>query len=310
MKRICLKLFLLGMLLPLHAFAQQITVNGTVQDAQGEPIIGANILVKGTSNGTITDLDGNFQLTTDADATLVISFIGYQTQELPAQPVMNITLRDDTEQLDEVVVIGYGSVKKNDLSGSVVALKAEELNKGAVTSPQELIQGKVPGLHVSSPDGQPGAGSSIRIRGGASLNASNDPLIVIDGIPVANDAAPGTPNALATINPNDIETFTVLKDASATAIYGSRASNGVIIITTKKGTQDRIKVHYAGTFTVKDPYKRVKVMGADEFRETTLRQYPQGTTLGDAAQSMINQYPGQATDWQDEIFRTGLATDQ
>ena len=144
MKRICLKLFLLGMLLPLHAFAQQITVNGVVQDVQGEPIIGANILVKGTSNGTITDLDGNFQLTTDADATLVISFIGYQTQELPAQPVMNITLRDDTEQLDEVVVIGYGSVKKNDLSGSVVALKAEELNKGAVTSPQELIQGKVP----------------------------------------------------------------------------------------------------------------------------------------------------------------------
>ena len=132
MKRICLKLFLLGMLLPLHAFAQQITVNGVVQDVQGEPIIGANILVKGTSNGTITDLDGNFQLTTDADATLVISFIGYQTQELPAQPVMNITLRDDTEQLDEVVVIGYGSVKKNDLSGSVVALKAEELNKGAV----------------------------------------------------------------------------------------------------------------------------------------------------------------------------------
>ena len=279
----------------VSAFAQQITVNGVVQDTQGEPIIGANILVKGTSNGTITDLDGNFQLTTDTDAILVVSFIGYQTQELPAQPVMNITLRDDTEQLDEVVVIGYGSVKKNDLSGSVVAIKAEDMNKGAITSPQELIQGKVPGLYVSAGDGQPGAGSSIRIRGGASLNASNDPLIVIDGIPVSNDAAPGTPNALATINPNDIETFTVLKDASATAIYGSRASNGVIIITTKKGTQDRIKVNYAGTFTVKDPYKRVKVMGANEFRETTLRQYPQGTTLGDAAQSMINQYPDQST---------------
>ena len=294
----------------VSAFAQQITVNGVVQDTQGEPIIGANILVKGTSNGTITDLDGNFQLMTDTDAILVVSFIGYQTQELPAQPVMNITLRDDTEQLDEVVVIGYGSVKKNDLSGSVVAIKAEDMNKGAITSPQELIQGKVPGLYVSAGDGQPGAGSSIRIRGGASLNASNDPLIVIDGIPVSNDAAPGTPNALATINPNDIETFTVLKDASATAIYGSRASNGVIIITTKKGTQDRIKVNYAGTFTVKDPYKRVKVMGANEFRETTLRQYPQGTTLGDAAQSMINQYPDQSTNWQDEIFRTGLATDQ
>ena len=294
----------------IGVFAQQITVNGVVQDTQGEPIIGANILIKGTVIGTITDLDGNFQLTADADAMLVISFIGYQTQELPAQPVMNITLREDAEQLDEVVVIGYGSVKKNDLSGSVVAIKAEELNKGAVTSPQELIQGKVPGLYVSAGDGQPGAGSSMRIRGGASLNASNDPLIVIDGIPVANDAAPGTPNALATINPNDIETFTVLKDASATAIYGSRASNGVIIITTKKGTQDRLKLHYAGTFTVKDPYKRVKVMGAEEFREATVRQYPSGTTLGDAAQSMINQYPEQSTNWQDEIFRAGLATDQ
>ena len=298
------------MFVSVKAIAQQITVNGVVQDTQGEPIIGANILIKGTATGTITDLDGNFQLTADADALLVISFIGYQTQELPAQPVMNITLRDDSKQLEEVVVIGYGSVKKNDLSGSVVAIKAEDMNKGAVTSPQELIQGKVPGLYVSAGDGQPGAGSSIRIRGGASLNASNDPLIVIDGIPVANDAAPGTPNALATINPNDIETFTVLKDASATAIYGSRASNGVIIITTKKGTQDRIKVHYAGTFTVKDPYKRVKVMGADEFRATTIRQYPLGTTLGDAAQAMINQYPEQSTHWQDEIFRTGLATDQ
>ena len=292
------------------SFAQQITVNGVVQDTQGEPIIGANILVKGTANGTITDLDGNFQLTADADALLVISYIGYVTQELPAQPVMNITLREDAEQLEEVVVIGYGSVKKNDLSGSVVAIKAEDMNKGAVTSPQELIQGKVPGLYVSAGDGQPGAGSSIRIRGGASLNASNDPLIVIDGVPVANDAAPGTPNALATINPNDIETFTVLKDASATAIYGSRASNGVILITTKKGTQDRIKVNYAGTFTVKDPYKRVKVMNAADFRETTIRQYPTGTTLGDAAQAMINLYPEQSTDWQDEIFRTGLATDQ
>ena len=298
------------MFVSVKAIAQQITVNGVVQDTQGEPIIGANILIKGTATGTITDLDGNFQLTADADALLVISFIGYQTQELPAQPVMNITLRDDSKQLEEVVVIGYGSVKKNDLSGSVVAIKAEDMNKGAVTSPQELIQGKVPGLYVSAGDGQPGAGSSIRIRGGASLNASNDPLIVIDGIPVANDAAPGTPNALATINPNDIETFTVLKDASATAIYGSRASNGVIIITTKKGTQDRIKVHYAGTFTVKDPYKRVKVMDADEFRVTTIRQYPLGTTLGDAAQAMINQYPEQSTRWQDEIFRTGLATDQ
>ena len=314
MKRNFLLKVLIALIGSLSGFvgshAQTIAVQGTVTDAAGEPIIGANVVVKGTSNGTITDLDGQFQLETNSENTIVISFIGYQSQELPATPVMNVVLKEDTEQLDEVVVIGYGSVKKNDLSGSVVAIKAEDMNKGAVTSPQELIQGKVPGLYVSAGDGQPGAGSTLRIRGGASLNASNDPLIVIDGVPVSNDAAPGTPNALATINPNDIETFTVLKDASATAIFGSRASNGVIIITTKKGSQDRIKVNYASTYTMKDPYKRVQVMEADEFRRTVAQQYPSGTTLGDAAQAMINQYPEQSTNWQDKIFHMGLATDQ
>ena len=223
---------------------------------------------------------------------------------------LRIILKDDTELLDEVVVIGYGSVKKDDLSGSVVAIKAEEMNKGAVTSPQELIMGKVPGLSVSQGDGAPGAGSTIRIRGGASLNASNDPLIVIDGIPVSNDAAPGTPNALATINPNDIETFTVLKDASATAIYGSRASNGVIIIQTKKGTQDKIKVSYSGTFTAKDPYKRIETLDAQSFREVMQAQYPEGTAQSADIQRILNVYPNQSTDWQDAIYQTGLSTDQ
>lgn len=224
--------------------------------------------------------------------------------------MIELTLKDDTELLDEVVVIGYGSVKKDDLSGSVVAIKAEEMNKGAVTSPQELIMGKVPGLSVSQGDGAPGAGSTIRIRGGASLNASNDPLIVIDGIPVSNDAAPGTPNALATINPNDIETFTVLKDASATAIYGSRASNGVIIIQTKKGTQDKIKVSYSGTFTAKDPYKRIETLDAQSFREVMQAQYPEGTAQSADIQRILNVYPNQSTDWQDAIYQTGLSTDQ
>lgn len=186
----------------------------------------------------------------------------------------------------------------------------EEMNKGAVTSPQELIMGKVPGLSVSQGDGAPGAGSTIRIRGGASLNASNDPLIVIDGIPVSNDAAPGTPNALATINPNDIETFTVLKDASATAIYGSRASNGVIIIQTKKGTQDKIKVSYSGTFTAKDPYKRIETLDAQSFREVMQAQYPEGTAQSADIQRILNVYPNQSTDWQDAIYQTGLSTDQ
>ena len=276
----------------------------------GEPIIGANVIVKGTTNGTITDFDGNFLLNANKGDIIIISFIGYRSQEAQAAASMNIILKDDTELLDEVVVIGYGSVKKDDLSGSVVAIKAEEMNKGAVTSPQELIMGKVPGLSVSQGDGAPGAGSTIRIRGGASLNASNDPLIVIDGIPVSNDAAPGTPNALATINPNDIETFTVLKDASATAIYGSRASNGVIIIQTKKGTQDKIKVSYSGTFTAKDPYKRIETLDAQSFREVMQAQYPEGTAQSADIQRILNVYPNQSTDWQDAIYQTGLSTDQ
>lgn len=301
-----LLLLVAGLFLSVNAFAQQMVVKGLIKDTTGEPIIGANVVVKGTTNGTITDLDGNFQLQANKGDVLTISFIGYKTQEVPAAASLNIILKDDTELLDEVVVIGYGSVKKSDLSGSVVAIKAEEMNKGAVTSPQELIMGKVPGLSVSQGDGAPGAGSTIRIRGGASLNASNDPLIVIDGVPVSNDAAPGTPNALATINPNDIETFTVLKDASATAIYGSRASNGVIIIQTKKGTQDKVKVSYSGTFTAKDPYNRIETLDAKSFREVMGTQYPETATIHD----ILNVYPNQSTDWQDAIYQTGLSTDQ
>lgn len=301
---------IVGLFLSADAFAQQMLVKGLVKDTTGEPVIGANVVVKGTTNGTITDLDGLFQLQANQGDVLTVSFIGYKTQEVPAAASMNIILKDDTELLDEVVVIGYGSVKKSDLSGSVVAIKAEEMNKGAVTSPQELIMGKVPGLSVSQGDGSPGAGSTIRIRGGASLNASNDPLIVIDGVPVSNDAAPGTPNALATINPNDIETFTVLKDASATAIYGSRASNGVIIIQTKKGTQDKVKISYAGTFTAKDPYKRIETLDAKTFREVMLAQYPEGNPQHDEVQRILNVYPNQSTDWQDAIYQTGLSTDQ
>lgn len=305
-----LLMFIVGLFLSVNTFAQQIVVKGIVKDTTGEPIIGANVIVKGTTNGTITDFDGNFLLNANKGDIIIISFIGYRSQEAQAAASMNIILKDDTELLDEVVVIGYGSVKKDDLSGSVVAIKAEEMNKGAVTSPQELIMGKVPGLSVSQGDGAPGAGSTIRIRGGASLNASNDPLIVIDGIPVSNDAAPGTSNALATINPNDIETFTVLKDASATAIYGSRASNGVIIIQTKKGTQDKIKVSYSGTFTAKDPYKRIETLDAQSFREVMQAQYPEGTAQSADIQRILNVYPNQSTDWQDAIYQTGLSTDQ
>ena len=316
MKQVNLRIYpkilplLLGLFLSLGAFAQQITVKGHVKDAQGEPIIGANVVVKGTTNGTITDFDGNFQLQAQSGAIISVSFIGYKSTEVKAASSITVTLQDDAIMLDEAVIIGYGSVKKSDLSGSVVAIKAEELNKGAVTSPQELLQGKVPGLFVQPGNGAPGAGATIRIRGGASLNASNDPLIVIDGIPVSNDAAPGTPNALATVNPNDIETFTVLKDASATAIYGSRASNGVIIITTKKGTKKGVKIDYSSTYSFNDPYNRIETFSANEFRNVINQYYPSGTTYGDAAQELLNQYPEQSTKWQDEIFRMGFGTDQ
>ena len=298
-----------GMLMTVQAFAQAITVNGIVKDKTGETIIGANVLVKGTTNGTITDFDGMFTLQANKGDIIVISFIGYQSQELPAAEQMNVVLTDDTQLLEDVVVIGYGSVKKSDLSGSVVAVKAEDMNRGAVTSPQELMQGKVPGLSVTSGDGGPGSGSTIRIRSGASLNATNDPLIVIDGVPVSNDAAPGTSNALSTINPNDIETFTVLKDASATAIYGSRASNGVIIITTKKGAEGKIRVAYNSTYSYKNPYNRVNVMNGSEFRSTILNQY-QGQDAYSTIDERVNMYSDTSTDWQDEIFQGGLSTDQ
>ena len=296
-----LLLWVVGILLSVQAFAQSMTVKGIVKDNTGFGVIGASVQIKGTTKGAITDLDGNFTLQANKGDIIVISYIGYKTQELPAEENMNILLLEDTEMLDEVVVIGYGSVKKSDLSGSVVAIEAEEINRGAVTSPQELMQGKVPGLSVTSGDGGPGSGSTIRIRSGASLNASNDPLIVIDGVPVSNDAAPGTPNALATINPNDIATFTVLKDASATAIYGSRASNGVIIITTKKGAEGKIKVTYNSTYSFKDPYKRVNVMDGNEFRQTMLSQYA-GTDVYSTIENNLNMYPDVSTDWQDEIY--------
>ena len=230
-----LLLWLVGVLLSVQAFAQGITVKGVVKDNTGEPVIGANVLVKNTTNGTITDFDGNFTLNANKGDIVVISFIGYKTQELPAAAMMNVILKDDSEMLDDVVVIGYGSVKKNDATGSVTAIKPDELSKGITTNAQDMLAGKVAGMSVISNDGTPGGGSQIRIRGGSSLNASNDPLIVIDGLAIDNNGIKGMSNGLSMVNPEDIETFTVLKDASATAIYGSRASNGVIIITTKKG---------------------------------------------------------------------------
>ena len=241
------------------------------------PLLGVTVLERGTLNGVSTGIDGDYRLrVAGPEAVVEISFIGYKSVALVASSteLRRVVLEEDAIGIDDVVVIGYGAVKKNDMTGSVIAVKAEEINRGALTSPQELLRGKVPGVNITSGNGAPGAGAEIRIRGGASLSANNNPLIVIDGVPVANDAGPGMSNGLAMVNPNDIATFTVLKDASATAIYGSRASNGVILITTKKGMGGKPRVSYNGSVSVKHNYKTMEMMGADEFKEYILTTYP------------------------------------
>lgn len=296
-----LLLWVVGMLLSVQVFAQGLTVKGVVKDNTGMGVIGANILVKGTTNGTITDFDGNFTLEAKKGDVIVISFIGYKTQEVPAAATLNVTLQDDAEVLDDVVVIGYGSVKKNDATGSVTAIKPDELSKGITTNAQDMLTGKVAGVSVISNDGTPGGGAQIRIRGGSSLNASNDPLIVIDGLAIDNSGIKGMSNGLSMVNPEDIETFTVLKDASATAIYGSRASNGVIIITTKKGKSGQApRVSYNGSVSVSTIQKRYDVLDGDEYRA-----YAQ-QVFGDNLPASLGTAN---TDWQDEIFRPAISTD-
>lgn len=244
------------------------TVKGTIVDAIG-PVIGGTVLEQGTTNGTITDMDGNYVLSvSSADAIVEFSCVGYATQSYPASQVpATVTLTDDTTFLEEVVVIGYGSVKKNDMTGSVTAIKNDELNRGAVVSTQDMLKGKVPGLLITPGDGGPGSGSTIRIRGAASLNASNDPLIVIDGVPIAAQGGYGMSNPLDMLNPNDIESFTVLKDASSAAIYGSRASNGVILITTKKGKGSKPQISYSGSISVQHNSKNLPVLSPGEYRD-------------------------------------------
>ncbi|MDD5732914.1 MAG: TonB-dependent receptor plug domain-containing protein, partial [Bacteroidales bacterium] len=231
MKRLMTFLLAVTLFSVTSAYAQY-KVSGTVVDVNGEAVIAATVLQQGTSYGVTTDLDGGFTLTVPSPETLLeISYLGYQTLVVPAGNATRIVLHEDSELLEELVIIGYGTVKKSDMTGSVVAIRAEEVNRGAVVSPDQMLVGKVSGLRITPATGQPGSSATIRIRGAASLNASNDPLIVIDGVPVTGDGGAGMGNPLASVNPNDIESYTVLKDASATAIYGSRASNGVIIIT-------------------------------------------------------------------------------
>ena len=302
-KKIALRLVLIMLFCMVNTsvFAQGgYTVKGTVSDDMG-PLVGVNVSEKGTSNGTSTDMDGNFTLkVANANSVIEISYIGYTSVSFRASQVpSHIVLTEDSELLEDVVVIGYGTVKKEDLTGSVSAVKADQLNKGIVTSPTDLLKGKSAGVVLTSGDGAPGSSSTIRIRGGSSLKASNDPLIVIDGLPVSNDGIDGTSSALSSINPSDIESFTVLKDASATAIYGSRASNGVIMITTKKGSKfDAGKPHVDVDFTssLSQNTKYVDVLSANELRSLVEKLY--GTES-----SAYGLLTDANTNWQKEIYQ-------
>ena len=288
-----------GLLLTASSFAQSNAIKGQVKDASGEPVMGATITVNGKAVG-ITDMDGNFSVDAAPGTKLTFTYLGMTPKTVQASKNMIITMIDDSKSLNEVVVIGYGRAKKNDLTGSVTAIKPDEMSKGITSSAQDMLVGKIAGVDVQTAGGQPGSGAQIRIRGGASLSASNDPLYVIDGLAIDNNTNKGMSNVLAMINPNDIESFTVLKDASATAIYGSRASNGVIIITTKKGRSgQRPTVTYNGDITISTIQKKYEVMNAEEYKQalTSLGKDISSLGLGDAD-----------TDWQDEIFRTSVST--
>lgn len=281
------------------------TITGQVTDDAKETLIGASIIVKGTTLGTVTDFDGNYSLTVPADATeLIFSYVGYEPKSVSipkSSNVLNVQLKSDAQMLSDVVVIGYGVRKKDDLTGSVSTVSEKDFNKGVVSSPEELINGKIAGVQITSSGGSPNSGSTIRVRGGASLNASNDPLIVLDGVPMEVGAGiNGSGNFLSMINPNDIESMTVLKDASSTAIYGSRASNGVIIITTKKGGGERVKVSFQTTNSLSNAANHNKMLSTSQFRQEI------ANTGNQAYISSLGDYD---TNWNDVIFRTAFSTD-
>jgi TonB-dependent starch-binding outer membrane protein SusC len=297
--------FMLMLLISVQmGYAQSRTVSGKVTDSKdGSPVPNASITVKGTDRGTSSDGAGNFRISVDGNnAVLVITSVGFTRLEVPvgAQSDVTISLIATSANLNEVVVVGYGTQRKRDLTGAIATVSSKDFVKGALQTPEQLIAGKVAGVQITPNDGAPGSGSRIRIRGGASLNASNDPLIIIDGVPVENRGVAGSANPLNLINPNDIETFTILKDPSSAAIYGSRASNGVILITTKKGKKGKVRYNFSAQAFVQTPSGKVDVLSSDEFR-SLVSQYGTPTQIG--------QVGKENTDWQDEIYRTAFAQD-
>ncbi len=308
-------------LVPLVQFAQ-ITVEGMVSDeATQEPLPGVSVVIKGTAQGTATDFDGNYVLQANVGDILVFSYIGFQPKEvIVSGSTLNVTLTEDTTLLDEVVVIGYGTTTVKDATGSVSSVTTEDFNKGAIVSTDQLLTGKTAGVRITNNGGQPDSAPNIRIRGGSSLRANNNPLIVIDGVPVDNTNPAGVSNPLTLINPNDVESFSILKDASATAIYGSRASNGVIIITTKKGLTGEFKFNFSSNTTVSKVGKKVDVMGGESFTRFIREYHPDFTNLlgvDDPSTEAVDNPNTEAiegrilynTDWQDAIYRTAISFD-
>lgn len=294
------------------AFAQTITVKGTVIDKEGEPLIGASVVVKGETLGTATDFDGQFTLQAPSDGTLVVSYVGYETQEIAinGRTEINVTMAENSVLLGEVVAIGYGVVKKSDATGSVAVIKPDDIEAGIAKSASDMLVGASPGVVVTTNGGNPTGGATIRIRGGASLSANNDPLVVIDGVPMNNQEMAGGTNALSMVSPDNIESMTILKDASATAIYGSRASNGVIIIQTKKGKSGRPQINFTANFHVASARKTLDLMNASQFRQFVDEN---GT---DAAKAALNspflsdeEARRVNTDWQNEVLRTSFSHD-
>ncbi|MBQ9076964.1 MAG: TonB-dependent receptor [Muribaculaceae bacterium] len=310
MKNICFQMsrkawlaIVMALCLSFPALAQKITVTGTVTDPAGEPLIGASVLAQGTSTGTATDVDGNYRIDVDSNGVLTVSYVGYDTKTIKVEgrTVINVTLSENSVVLNEVVAIGYGTVKKSDATGAVATVKPSEVQAGLATSAQDLLVGRSPGVTVTT-TGSPSGGADIIIRGGASLSASNAPLIVIDGVPMDTKGLTGSANPLALVSPENVESMTILKDASATAIYGSRASNGVIIITTKKGQAGKPQVNFTANLYVTTPRKYVDMMGADEYRNFITSEYGEGSAQH-AALGTAN------TDWQKEILRTSVSHD-
>ncbi|MGC9354613.1 MAG: SusC/RagA family TonB-linked outer membrane protein, partial [Mariniphaga sp.] len=294
---------------------QQPAVKGKVTDAAGQPLPGVTVVVKGTARGTVTNADGDYSLTNiPEDATLVFSFVGMRTEEIAVgnQTTINVTMEEETIGIDEVVAIGYGTVKKSDLTGSVSSVKAEDLQATPITSIDQGLVGRAAGVMVTQTSGMPGAIASIRVRGTSSLQGGNEPLYVIDGFPVYNGTGFGETggstsySGLSTINPSDIESIEILKDASATSIYGARAANGVVLITTKNGRRGTDIITFNATYGIQNVVKKIDVMNAIQYAELVNEAYTNDglpPVYDEAEMQQIRQNP-EGTNWQDEVFRS------